>query len=41
VTARLEVHLFFNSGVSNMKNFSKSFQAFMADEHGATAIEYG
>jgi pilus assembly protein Flp/PilA len=41
VTARLEVHLFFNSGVSNMKNFSKSFQAFWADEHGATAIEYG
>lgn len=24
-----------------MKNFSKSFQAFWADEHGATAIEYG
>ena len=24
-----------------MKNFSKSFQAFLADEHGATAIEYG
>ena len=24
-----------------MKNFSKSIQAFMADEHGATAIEYG
>jgi pilus assembly protein Flp/PilA len=24
-----------------MKKFSKSFQAFWADEHGATAIEYG
>ena len=24
-----------------MKNFVKSFQAFWADEHGATAIEYG
>ena len=24
-----------------MTNFSKSFQAFWADEHGATAIEYG
>jgi pilus assembly protein Flp/PilA len=24
-----------------MKNFSKSIQAFWADEHGATAIEYG
>ncbi len=24
-----------------MKIFSKSFQAFWADEHGATAIEYG
>lgn len=24
-----------------MKNFSKLFQAFWADEHGATAIEYG
>lgn len=39
----LEVNLclFFNSGVSVMKNFSKSFQAFWADEDGATAIEYG
>lgn len=24
-----------------MKNFSNSFKAFWADEHGATAIEYG
>jgi pilus assembly protein Flp/PilA len=24
-----------------MKKFLKSFQAFWADEHGATAIEYG
>lgn len=24
-----------------MKKFVKSFQAFWADEHGATAIEYG
>jgi len=24
-----------------MKNFSKSFQEFWADEDGATAIEYG
>lgn len=24
-----------------MKNFSDSFKAFWADEHGATAIEYG
>lgn len=24
-----------------MNHFSKSFQAFCADEHGATAIEYG
>ncbi len=24
-----------------MKNFSQSFKAFWADEHGATAIEYG
>ncbi|MEK7344565.1 MAG: Flp family type IVb pilin [Pseudomonadota bacterium] len=24
-----------------MKNFSNFFQAFWADEHGATAIEYG
>lgn len=24
-----------------MTKFSKSFQAFWADEHGATAIEYG
>lgn len=24
-----------------MKKFSNSFKAFWADEHGATAIEYG
>jgi pilus assembly protein Flp/PilA len=33
--------LLFNSGVSNMKNFSQSFKTFLADEEGATAIEYG
>jgi pilus assembly protein Flp/PilA len=24
-----------------MKKFTQSFKAFIADEHGATAIEYG
>jgi pilus assembly protein Flp/PilA len=33
--------LLFNSGVSNMKNISQSFKTFLADEEGATAIEYG
>jgi pilus assembly protein Flp/PilA len=33
--------LLFNSGVSHMKNFSQSFKTFLADEEGATAIEYG
>jgi pilus assembly protein Flp/PilA len=38
----LEVHLTFQlRSIFIMNKFSKSFQAFWADEEGATAIEYG